>query len=113
MAYEPGKLIGVVEKNRVQEIRDRLVKLREDTFVDVRVFTAVGAGNERMPTKRGMTFKPELVPGLIEVLLKFAREALLKPTREANAAGVMAEQVQGMAVSAEAPVAAMACMHET
>ena len=69
MAYEPGKLIGVVEKNRVQEIRVRLVKLREDTIIDLRVSAAVGAGNERMPTKKGLTFKPELAPGLIEVLL--------------------------------------------
>ena len=75
MERGPEILIGVVEKNRVQEIRVRLVKLREDTFVDVRVFAAVGADDERMPTKKGMTFKPDLVSELIEVLAKAAADA--------------------------------------
>ena len=74
MAYEPGKLIGVVEKNRVQDMRVRLVELRGETFVDLRVFAAADDG-ERRPTKKGMTFKPDLVPELIEVLAKAAADA--------------------------------------
>ncbi len=113
MAYEPGKLIGVVEKNRVQDMRVSLVKLREGTFVDLRVFAGVG-DDERRPTKKGMTFRPELLPELIKVLIEATREGLLKPQREAvlaarreaNAAGPIAEQAQGAAVSIEAPVAA-------
>ncbi len=74
MAYGPGKLIGIVEKNRVQDMRVRLVELRGETFVDLRVFAAAGDG-ERRPTKKGMTFKPDLVPELIEVLAKAAADA--------------------------------------
>ena len=115
MAYGPGKLIGIVEKNRVQDMRVRLVDLRGETFVDLRVFAAAGDG-ERRPTKKGMTFKPDLLPELLRVLIEAAREGLLKPHREASAtarqeataAGPIAEQPQGAAVAAEAPVAAMA-----
>ena len=115
MAYEPGKLIGIVEKNRVQDMRVSLVKRREGTFVDLRVFAAVG-DNERRPTKKRMMFRPELLPELIRVLVEAMREGLLKPQREAlatarreaNAEGPMTEQAQAAVVSAEAPVAAMA-----
>ena len=112
MTHEPGKLIGIVEKNRVQDMRVRLVDLRGEPFVDLRVFAAVG-GVERRPTKKGMTFRPDLLPDLIEVLIEAAREGLLKPHREAsatarpeaNTAGSISEQSQGAAVSAEAPAA--------
>ncbi len=91
-----------------------LVKRRGGTFVDLRVFAAVG-DNERRPTKKGMMFRPELLPELIRVLVEAVREGLLKPQREAlatarreaNAAGPVAAQDQGAAVSAEAPGAAM------
>ena len=76
MAYEPGQLIGVVEKNRVQDMRVSLVKRRKDTFVDLRVFAAVG-DNERRPTKKGVMFKAELLPELIEVLAKAAADATM------------------------------------
>ncbi len=74
MEHGPEKLLGIVEKNRVTDMRVSLVKLRGGTFVDLRVFAAAGA-DERRPTKMGMTFKPELVPELIEVLAKAAAEA--------------------------------------
>ncbi len=74
MERGPERLIGVVEKNRVTDMRVRLVKLREDTFVDLRVFAAA-SDDERRPTKKGMTFKPDLVPELIEVLAKAAADA--------------------------------------
>ena len=113
MARGPEKLIGIVEKNRVQDMRVSLVKLREGTFVDLRVFAAVGDG-ERRPTKMGMTFRPDLLPELIGVLIEATREfvrtereALATARREANAAGPVAAQDQGAAVSAEAPGAAM------
>ncbi len=114
MAYGPGKLIGVVEKNRVQEMRVRLVELRGETFVDLRVFAAAGDG-ERRPTKRGMAFKPDLLPEMIGFLIEATREfvrterdALRATQREANAAGPLPEQAQGATVSTEAPVAGMA-----
>ncbi len=116
MARGPEKLIGVVEKTRVQDMRVSLVKLREGTFVDLRVFAAAGA-DERRPTKMGMTFKIDLVPELVGCLLSALREfvqteraeraALLATRREANAARPIAEQAQGAAVSAESPIAAM------
>ncbi len=78
MEREPGKLIGIVEKNRLTDMRVRLVELRGETFVDLRVFAAVGDG-ERRPTKKGMAFKPDLVPELIEVLVKAAADAIMAP----------------------------------
>ncbi len=78
MAYEPGKLIGVVEKNRVQDMRVSLVKRRKDTFVDLRVFAAVG-DNERRPTKKGMMFRPELLPEMIGFLIECQRRSKFSP----------------------------------
>ena len=74
MERGPEKLIGVVEKNRVTDMRVRLIKLGGKEFVDLRVFAAAGA-DDRLPTKMGMTFKPDLVPELIEVLAKAAADA--------------------------------------
>ena len=73
---KPGaeKLIGVVERNGIQDIRVRLVELDGGTFVDVRVYTAAGAV-DRVPTKKGVTFKPALLPQLIEKLQTTEREA--------------------------------------
>ncbi len=68
------KLIGVVERNGIQDIRVRLVELDNGTFVDVRVFTAVGP-DERVPTKKGIAFRPGLLPKLIEKLQTAEREA--------------------------------------
>ncbi len=83
MERGPEKLIGVVEKNRVTDMRVRLIKLGGKEFVDLRVFAAAGDG-ERRPMKMGMMFKPELVPELIEVLAKAAADAPMALWRGAD-----------------------------
>ncbi len=80
------KLIGIVERNNIQDIRVRLVELDNGTFVDVRVYTAVGP-TERVPTKKGVTFRPALLPKLIE--------KLQTAEREAKAAGLISEAGAG------------------
>ncbi len=80
------KLIGVVERNGIQDIRVRLVELDGGTFVDVRVFTAVGPA-ERVPTKKGVTFRPALLPQLIELLQTAEREATAAELVAAAGAG--------------------------
>ncbi len=85
MKFGAEKLIGVVEKNRAQDIRVRLVEIDGGTFVDIRVFTAVGS-DERALTKKGVTLKPAFLPQLIE--------KLQTAEREATAAGLVSEPAQ-------------------
>lgn len=66
-----GEVLGVVHKNRWEEIQIRSVVHEGVTYMDLRVFklTEDGrGGDDALPTGRGVTFKLYLFPGLLEAL---------------------------------------------
>ena len=60
--------IGVIEKNRLDELRISLDEYRGHRFVSVRTYTEREDSPEKVPTKRGVTVKPDQVRELIEAL---------------------------------------------
>ena len=70
--------VAVIEKNRVEEIRIGLSQYQGHNLVSVRVWADPYAGEERIPTKKGITLAvtrlPELIAGL-QAAEAAAREA--------------------------------------
>ena len=69
------KTVAIIEKNRVEEIRVRLVEFHGRPFADIRVFTTADATGERVPTRKGIALRPEKLPELIEALRGAERRA--------------------------------------
>ena len=66
-----GEVLGVVHKNRWEEIQLRSVVHEGMNYLDLRVFKLndAGEGGENAePTGRGVTFKLYLFPALLEAL---------------------------------------------
>jgi hypothetical protein len=76
-------LVGIVEKNRTEEVRVRLAVWQGCDFVDLRVFAEFdGTDGERRPTKRGVAIAvhrlPELVTALQGALAEAQRQGLIQ-----------------------------------
>lgn len=66
-----GEVLGVIRKNRWEEIQVRAVLHEGVNYLDLRVFkmNEAGEGGENaLPTGRGVTFKLHLFPALLGAL---------------------------------------------
>jgi hypothetical protein len=69
--------IAKVEKNGAENIIVQLTEWQGRDLVDVRVWNKPLPGEKDakgIPTKKGLTFKPDILPELIEALQKAERE---------------------------------------
>ena len=71
------KVIETIEKNTREEIRIALTKYKGFDLVDLRVFFHTGVlDDDPKPTKKGITFKTEVLPEVIEGLEEAKNEIL-------------------------------------
>lgn len=68
-----GELIASFEKNSMEEVRISLTTYKGKNLIDLRVYYQPEDGEEKRPTKKGITISPEKFPEL-----KKAIEALEK-----------------------------------
>ena len=62
------KIVAVVEKNKTEEVRIRLVEYRDKPYLDIRVFVTSDATGTRLPTKKGVTLAVWKTPALVAAL---------------------------------------------
>ena len=61
-------LIAAIEKNSLDAIRIALIEYKGKQYVDIRTYTQVDREPEPIPTKKGLTIAPALLPELIAAL---------------------------------------------
>lgn len=64
-------MIATIEKNAREEIRIQWAEYKGKRFLDLRVFY-LNDEDEMVPSKKGITLKPEQVPQLAETLAGIA-----------------------------------------
>lgn len=62
------KLIATIPKNQSEEIRIGLDEYKKHDLVSIRVWADPYAGDERVPTKKGISVSVRLLPDLIAAL---------------------------------------------
>lgn len=60
--------IGFIDKNASEQIRIALQEYKGLTLLDMRVYGRFSAARTFMPTAKGISFNPALLPDLIVVL---------------------------------------------
>jgi hypothetical protein len=60
--------IAIIPKNPMEDIRVSWEEYRGHRYLDIRVYTEIDGKADRMPTKKGVTLRPDLVPELIKAL---------------------------------------------
>lgn len=79
MAAEGGriveKLIATIPRNQLDELRVEIGEYRGHDFISIRTWTERHDSEEMVPTKKGITVKPERLPELITALQKAEKEA--------------------------------------
>ena len=77
--------IATIRKNAAEEVRVSLDEFKGHNLISLRVWCDPYAGDERVPTKRGLSVSVRLLPELIE--------ALQRAEAEARAAGLLGDEV--------------------
>lgn len=67
------KVIKDIEKNANNKIRISITEFKGNNYIDLRVYYEDDAG-EYKPTKKGITFTPELISQVIESLQEAEKE---------------------------------------
>jgi len=65
---EQGQLVASIAKNSRESIRVSLDSYREHDYIDLRLYADNGV--EQVPTRKGLTIRPDLLPTVIEALHK-------------------------------------------
>jgi len=60
--------IGLIDKNASEQIRVALQEYKNLPLVDLRVYGRFSAAKTFMPTAKGISFNPALLPDLIRLL---------------------------------------------
>jgi hypothetical protein len=68
------KLIVTLKKNSIDEIRVAFSEFKGHKHLDIKVYTELEDSKDKVPTKKGLTIRPDLLPGLIEALQKAHEE---------------------------------------
>lgn len=67
--------IATVEKNRLEDVRVALIEYGGRDLVDVRIFAAYDRGEERQPTRKGISLAVRQLPRLVAALAAALEEA--------------------------------------
>ncbi len=77
-------IVGRFAKNSMEDVVVTLDSFRNIPLIDVRVYASFTTpGDERKPTKKGISIKRELLPSLIEALQAASAE-IANPTGRAG-----------------------------
>ena len=60
--------IAIIPKNSVEEIRISWGAYKGHRYLDVRIYAEIDGKADRVPTKKGITLRPDLIPELIKAL---------------------------------------------
>jgi len=71
-------LIGVVEKNRSEDVRVAISTWGGTPMIDLRVFASFSGAPERAATKKGVGLRIERLPDLIELLNRALEKARVR-----------------------------------
>jgi hypothetical protein len=64
-----SELIASFEKNSLEEVRISLTEFKGKELIDLRVYYQPEDGEEKRPTKKGITISPEKFPELKKAIL--------------------------------------------
>jgi hypothetical protein len=65
-------LIAVIDKNKAEDMRIELMEFRGYQLIGIRVFVDTPDSEDRVPTRKGVTFRQEQLPELIAALKQAA-----------------------------------------
>ncbi len=68
------KLVKVIPKNKVQEIRVELKEFKGYNIIDLRIWNTVPNSDEKRPTQKGITLNVSLLPELKEAVALLDKE---------------------------------------
>ena len=60
--------IAIIPKNTIDEIRVMWSEFKGHRYLDIRVYTEIDGNTDKVPTKKGVTLRPDLIPDLIKAL---------------------------------------------
>jgi Transcriptional Coactivator p15 (PC4) len=60
--------IAILSKNSVDEIRVAWSEYKGHRYLDIRVYTEIDGQADKVPTKKGVTVRPDLIAELIKAL---------------------------------------------
>jgi len=64
----------MIQKNALEQVRVAVSDYRGGRYVDARIWTQTGDGQDWVPTKKGVTLKPELAREVAEAMIRVAEE---------------------------------------
>lgn len=64
-----SEVIASFEKNSMEEVRVSLTEFKGKDLIDIRVYYQPEDGEEKRPTKKGITISPEKFPELKKAIL--------------------------------------------
>jgi hypothetical protein len=73
-----GDVIHQFPKNATEEVRASLTEYKGHKLIDLRIYYEPEGGEERRPTKKGITIDVGLYPELKKAMLKIEKELLKK-----------------------------------
>jgi hypothetical protein len=60
--------IAIIPKNNIDEIRVLWSEYKGHRYLDIRVYTEIDGNTDKVPTKKGVTLRPDLIADLIRAL---------------------------------------------
>ena len=60
--------IAIIPKNSLEDIRVMWSEYKGRRYLDIRVYTEIEGKVDKVPTRKGVTLRPDLVPELIKAL---------------------------------------------
>jgi hypothetical protein len=60
--------IAIIPKSTIDEIRVMWSEFKGHRYLDIRVYTEIDGKTDKVPTKKGITLRPDLIPDLIRAL---------------------------------------------
>lgn len=69
------ELIATIPKNKLEEVRVGIDEFKGHDLVSMRVWADPYGGDERVPTKKGLSVRVQLLPDLITALQEAEKEA--------------------------------------
>ncbi len=69
-----NELIAVISKNHMDELRVMWSEYKGHRYLDIRLYTEIEGKAEKVPTKKGVTLRPDLIPELMKALESAQRD---------------------------------------
>jgi hypothetical protein len=60
--------IAIIAKNSIEDIRVMWSEYKGHRYLDIRVYIEIEGKADKVPTKKGVTLRPDLIPELMKAL---------------------------------------------